>query len=150
MVVYLFFSSDWLFTKKGPFWVFFCLHSDSLNMNDIKLTFNVLIKLNTGRPSFGSKPLLSKVREIYENGIVFRWATTSVCYPLWTHKNEKRHSSIMMGELREGNHFANQMVVVCHLWTWHLSAYHSVNWVLRWFTSRSSFMSHVTPLSLSK
>ena len=30
-------------------------------------------------------------------------------------KNEKRNSSIMMGELREGNHFANLMAVVCHL-----------------------------------
>ena len=56
----------------------------------------------------------------------------------------------MMGKLKEGNHFANQMVVVCHLWTWHLFAYHLVNWVFSWLTSRSTFMSHVTPLILSK
>ena len=78
------------------------------------------------------------------------WAKTIVCYRLWTCKNEKRHSSIMMGELREGNHFANQMVVVCLLWTWHLYAYHSINWVFNWLISQSNFMSHVTPLSLSK
>ena len=42
------------------------------------------------------------------------------------------------------------MVVVCHLWTWHLSAFDSVNWLFRWLASRSTFMSHVTPLSLSK
>ena len=38
------------------------------------------------------------------------------------------------------------MAVVCHyLWTWHLSACH-----LSWSPWRSTFMSHVTPLSLSK
>ena len=42
------------------------------------------------------------------------------------------------------------MVVVCHHWTWHLSAYHSVNWVFNWLTSWSNFMSHITPLILSK
>ena len=43
------------------------------------------------------------------------------------------------------------MAVVCrYLWTWHLSAYHSFNWVFSWCTSWSTFMSHVTPLSLSK
>ena len=65
-------------------------------------------------------------------------------------KTKKRHSLIMMGKLREWNHFANRMAVVCHLWTWHLSAYHSVNWVFTWLTSWSNFMSHVTPLSISK
>ena len=74
----------------------------------------------------------------------------SVCYHLWTRKNEKRNSSIMMGKLREGNHFANQILFVCHLWTWQLSAYHLFNWVFSWLTSRSTFMSHVTPLTLSK
>ena len=33
----------------------------------------------------------------------------SVCYPIWTHKNEKRHSSIMMGKLREGSQFILQI-----------------------------------------
>ena len=42
------------------------------------------------------------------------------------------------------------MEVVCHLWTWHLSVYHPVDWVFSWPTSQSTFMSHVTPLSLSK
>ena len=42
------------------------------------------------------------------------------------------------------------MVVVSQLWTWNLSAFHSVNWVFSLFPSWSTFMSHVTPLSLSK
>ena len=57
---------------KGPFGFFFHFHSDSLNMKDTKLTFNGLVKPNTKRPSFGNEPLLSQVREMYENGIVFR------------------------------------------------------------------------------
>ena len=42
------------------------------------------------------------------------------------------------------------MVVISHLWTWHLSAFHSVNWVFNLSPSQSTFMSHATPLSLSK
>ena len=42
------------------------------------------------------------------------------------------------------------MAVISHLWTWHLSTFHSVNWVFGLFLSKSTFMSHVTPLSLSK
>ena len=56
--------------KKGPFGFFFHFHSDSVNMNDTKLTFNGLVELNTERPSFGDEPLLSQVREIYENGLI--------------------------------------------------------------------------------
>ena len=73
--------------EKGPFGVFFRIHSDSLNMNDTELTFIGLIKLNTKIPSFGNKPLISQVRKTYENGLAFRRATMSVCYPLLTHKN---------------------------------------------------------------
>ena len=105
MVGYEFFDSSKLFYEKGPYGVFFHGHSDSLNMNDTELTFIGLVKLNIERPSFGNKPLLSQVRKTYEFGLIFGRATTSVCYPLWTRKNEKRHSSIMMGELREGKHF---------------------------------------------
>ena len=42
------------------------------------------------------------------------------------------------------------MIVISHLWTWHLSAFHLVNCVFSLIPSRSNFMSHVTPLSLSK
>ena len=42
------------------------------------------------------------------------------------------------------------MVVPSHLWTWHLSAFHSINWAFNLLPSWSTFMSHVTPLSLSK
>ena len=43
------------------------------------------------------------------------------------------------------------MAIVCHyLWTWHLFAYHFSQLVFSWFPWRSNFMSHVTPLSLSK
>ena len=55
----------------------------------------------------------------------------SVCYPLWTRKNKKRHSSIMMEKLREGNKFIfmNNMAFCRLLWTWHLSTFHSINLV---------------------
>ena len=136
--------------EKGPFGVFFRGHSDSLNMNDTKLTFIGLVQLNIDRPSFGNEPLLSQVHKTYEFGLVFGRAITSVCYPLWTHEYEKRHSSTMMGKLWEGNHFANkwQFVVTFE----HGTCLHiiSVNWVFSWFPSRSTFMSHVSPLSLSK
>ena len=53
----------------------------------------------------------------------------------------------MMGKLREGKYTSFAiMVVVSHLWTWHLSAFHSVNWVFSLSLSRSTFMSHATPL----
>ena len=78
-------------------------------MNDTKLNFNGIVTLNTERPSFGNEPLLSQVHKTYENGIIALWATMSVCYHLWTRKNEKRHSSIMMGKLREGNKFILQI-----------------------------------------
>ena len=62
-----------------------------------------------------------------------------------------RHSSIMMGKVREGNYISfAAMTVVSHLWTWHLSAFHSVSWVFSLFSSQSIFMSHVTPLIFSK
>ena len=51
-------------------------------MKKADLTFNALVKPNTERPSFEIKPLLSQVRKIYENGLVFGEATTSVFYPL--------------------------------------------------------------------
>ena len=70
MIGYLFFSLDRLFCEKGPFGVFFCLRSDSLNMNDAEFGFIWLFKLNTERPSFVIEPLLSQVREMYGNGIV--------------------------------------------------------------------------------
>ena len=55
-----------------------------------------------------------------------------------------------MGKVREGNHISFAMMTVCsHFWTWYVSAFHSVNWVFRFFMSRSTFMSHATPLSLS-
>ena len=71
----------------------------------------------------------------------------SVYYPLWNSKNEKTHSSIMMGKGRERNHISFAIMIVCsHLWTWHLSAFHSVNWVFIFLPSRSMFMSHFNPL----
>ena len=85
--------------EKGPFGVFFHGRSDSLNMNNTKLTFIGLVRLKIERPSFGNEPLLSQVRKTYEFVLVFRWAIMSVCYPLWTHKIKKRHSSIMMGKM---------------------------------------------------
>ena len=54
------------------------------------------------------------------------------------------------GELREGNHFANkwQFVVTFEYGTClHII---SVNWVFIWSLWQSTFMSHATPLSLSK
>ena len=120
-------------------------------MNDTELNFIVILQLNSERPSFGKEPLLSQVRKTYKFGLVFGRATTSVCYPLWTRKNEKRHSSIMMGKIREGNRISFAIMAVCsHLWTWHLSAFHSVNWVFSLLLRWSTFMIHVTPLSLSK
>ena len=71
MVVYLFFGSDRLFTKKDPFGVFFCLRSDSLNMNDTEFALIGIVKLNTKRPIVGNELLLSQAREIYGNGLVF-------------------------------------------------------------------------------
>ena len=93
--------------KKDPLeFTLFC--SDSLNMNCTEFSFIGMIKLNIERTFFRNEPLLSQGHEIYENGLDFRRATTSVSYPLWTCKNEKRYSSIMMGGLREGNHLQIQ------------------------------------------
>ena len=83
--------------KKGPFGVFFCGRSDSLNMKGTEFYFIGLVKLNIQRPIFGNEPLLSQVRKIYEFRIVFGWVILSVCYPIWTCNTEKRHSSTMMG-----------------------------------------------------
>ena len=109
--IILYFFGPWRpnCTKHDPFGGFFHFFLDSLNMNDAKLTFNGLIKLNTERPSFGNEPLLSQVHKTHENGLLFRRATTSVFYLLWTRKNKKRHSSNMMGKLREGNQFIFQI-----------------------------------------
>ena len=119
-------------------------------MNDTKFTFIGLIKLNIERPSFGNEPLLSQVHKTYEFGLVFGRTAMSVCYPLWTCKTKKRHSSTMMGKLREGDHFANkwQFVITFE----HGTCLHIilVNWVFNWSSRRSTFMSHVTPLILSK
>ena len=41
------------------------------------------------------------------------------------------------------------MEVFSHLWTWHLSSFHLVSWVFILLLILSTFMSHVTPLSLS-
>ena len=135
--------------KKDPL-EFYLVCSNSLNMNYTEFSFIRLVKLNIGIPFFGNKPLISQVREIYGNGLIFGWAKTSVCYPLWTRKNEKRHSSIMMGKLREGNYISFAiMVILSHLWTWHLFAFHSNSWVFILSPSQATFMGHVTPLSLS-
>ena len=42
--------------KKDPFEVFFCIHLDSLNMNDTEFSFSGLIKLNIERPILGTTP----------------------------------------------------------------------------------------------
>ena len=42
--------------KKDPFGVFFCGHSDSLNMNDTDFSFSGLVKLNIERPVLGINP----------------------------------------------------------------------------------------------
>ena len=38
------------------------------------------------------------------------------------------------------------MAVFSHLWPWHLSTFHSFNWVFSLSLSQSTFMSHATPL----
>ena len=56
----------------------------------------------------------------------------------------------MMEKLREGNHFANKwqfVVTFKHGTCLHII---SINWAFSWFPWRSTFMSHVTPLNLSK
>ena len=68
--------------KKDPVESSFCGDSESLNMNDTKLTYIGLVKLDIERPSFGNETLLSQVRKTYEFGIVFRQAIMSVCFPL--------------------------------------------------------------------
>ena len=45
--------------KKDPLESSSIFGSDSLNMNDTELTFNVLVKLNTESSSFGNELLLS-------------------------------------------------------------------------------------------
>ena len=42
----------------------------SVTMTDPKFTFNGLVKLNTGRPSFGNETLLSHIRKTCENGLI--------------------------------------------------------------------------------
>ena len=42
--------------KKNPHGVFFCIHSEDLNMNDTEFSFSGLIKLNIERPILGTNP----------------------------------------------------------------------------------------------
>ena len=42
--------------KKDPFGVFFCIRSNSLNMNDTEFYFSGLIKLNIEGPALGMNP----------------------------------------------------------------------------------------------
>ena len=76
-------------------------------MNNTKFSFSGIVKkLNIERPIFGNEPILSQVHKIYETGLVFWQAISSVGYPIWTRKTKKRHSSTMMEEMGR-NHFAN-------------------------------------------
>ena len=66
-------------------------------------------------------------------------------------KMKKRHSSIMMGELREGNY------LICNKWQLlvtfeHGTCLHFIQSIGYWdcFPSQSTFMNHVTPLILSR
>ena len=94
--------------KKDPFGVFFCDHSDSLNMNDTDFSFIGLVKLNIERPVLGMNP--SSLR--FVKHMSFKLSSNDLqrvfvtLFELQTMK--KRHSSTIMGELREGNHFSNK------------------------------------------
>ena len=99
---------------------------------------------------FGNEPLLSQVREKYENGLIIWWALMSVCYPLWTHKNEKRNSPFKVGKLKERG-----MVFICLYGSTlqstfeHGTCLHLHIWTVQVFSlssSRSIFVSHLTPL----
>ena len=48
----------------------------------------------------GNEPLLSQVCEIYGNELIFGLTKTSVCYPLWTHKNKKEALIDHDGEIK--------------------------------------------------
>ena len=95
--------------KKDPLeFSLFC--SDSLNMNYTKFSFIGLVKLNIERPFFwGTNPSFLRFVKHMNLDLSEGWAISSVCYPLWTRKNKKRHSSIMMGKLRVGNQFILQI-----------------------------------------
>ena len=109
------------------------------------------------------EPLLSQVHKTCENGLIAWWDTMSVCYPLWTRKNKKRHSSFVMGKLREmemfficiygslQSTFEHGTCLDLHIWTVGYSSCHRVNpllWVtqLLWFNSKnsSSYSLHYT------
>ena len=53
--------------RKDPHVVFFCIRSDSLNMNDTEFYFNGLIKLNIQRPVLGMNP--SSLRFVKHMGL---------------------------------------------------------------------------------
>ena len=114
IILYFFGPSGPNHTKKDPLEYSSIFCSNSLNMNDTELTFNGLVKLNTERPFFWNKPLLSQVRKTYGNGLVFRRTKTSFCYPLSTHKNEKEPLINHDGEINGGElfHFANKWQLV--------------------------------------
>ena len=69
-------------------------------MNFTEFSFVGLVKLNIETPFLGNEPFLSQVRKMYENGLVFERATMSVCYPLWTRKNEKEALINHGGEIK--------------------------------------------------
>ena len=122
--------------------------SNSLNMNYTDFSFIGLVKLNIERHFLGMNPsFLSFLKHMRLDSSEGQ-AITIICYPLWTCKNEKRHSSIMMGKLREGKYISFSIItVISHLWTWYLSTFNSVNWVFSLSLSRSTFMIHDNPLS---
>ena len=81
-------------------------------MNDTDFSFIGLVKLNSERPILGTNPSSLKFVK-YESGLVFRQAISSVCYPLLTHKTEKKALIDHDGGNEKGI-ILQIMVVVCH------------------------------------
>ena len=79
---------------------------DSLNMNYTEFSFIGLVKLNIERPFLGTNASFLRFVKHMSLDLFKGEAILSVCYPLLTCKNEKRHSSIMMGKLREGKYIS--------------------------------------------
>ena len=82
--------------EKGPFGVFFHIHSDSLNMNDTEFSFTRLVKLNIERPVLGTNH--SSLRFVKHMSLDL---SSDKLYQVFVtlFKTKKRQASTMMGEM---------------------------------------------------
>ena len=119
-------------------------------MNDTEFSFIRLVKLNIERPILGTNP--SSLRFVKHMSLDLSSDNLyRVFVTLFELIKPKRGTHQSWWGKWEGNHLANnESCLSLPLNTTLVCTIMSVNWVFRWSPWRSTFMSHVNPLSLSK